>query len=165
MPLRFPAHAGSFHAYHHTRRLDNGCGIPSGATALRLSPPPSEVHSPSCRIPWSHSSRLPVLRPLTGTPLPQRFLDWLYITAHPSICQQVFAGNFQKNSRGGGGDKKGASRRKGPKRRCRKAAISFYVRARRTPSPARLRPARSSRLYTTKCRLPSEQRRAAGRRK
>ena len=106
MPLRFPAHAGSFHAYHHTRRLDNGCGIPSGATALRLSPPPSEVHSPSRRIPWSHSSRLPVLRPLTGTPLPQRFLDWLYITAHPSICQQVFAGNFQKNSRGGGADKK-----------------------------------------------------------
>ena len=52
--------------------------VDSYGLTKRLSPPPSEVHSPFCRAPWFHSSRLPLPRLGTGTPLPQRLMGVSY---------------------------------------------------------------------------------------
>ena len=64
-----------------------GAGPVSGYGPNGLSPPPSEVHSPPCRAPWSHSSRLPLPRPVAVTPLPQRF-DCVYHTPPKPHCQE-----------------------------------------------------------------------------
>lgn len=86
---QFPRHGRAHLSRTNIRAARiTGAGPVSGYGPNGLSPPPSEVHSPPCRAPWSHSSRLPLPRPVAGTPLPQRF-DCVYDTPAKTHCQEV----------------------------------------------------------------------------
>ena len=79
MPLNFPATAGFRSRTNIRATWITGVGSRRQLRPdKRLSPPPSEVHSPFCRAPWFHSSRLPLPRLGTGTPLPQRLMGVSY---------------------------------------------------------------------------------------
>ena len=98
---QFPRHGRAHSSRTNIRAARiTGAGPVSGYGPDGLSPPPSEVHSPPCRAPWSHSSRLPLPRPVAGTPLPQRF-DCVYDTTGNSPCQEdsgMFFGCFFASS-------------------------------------------------------------------
>ena len=85
---QFPRHGRAHSSRTNIRAARiTGAGPVSGYGPNRLSPPPSGVHSPPRRAPWSHSSRLPLPRPVAGTPLPQRF-DCVYDTTAAAACQE-----------------------------------------------------------------------------